>query len=104
MIRRDGQGSSFSAWNVRQDCITEHDKRHAMVANYVVSGDPTNEREVAIALRPMLEALLRVAYPDHFPPGRLLGPFINQCERCLGTADEILNQRTSTNCGRLRIM
>ena len=92
MIRREGQGSTLSTWDVRQDCITEHDKRHAMVANYVASGNPVHEREVAIALRPMLEAFLRVAYPDHFPPGTLLGPFITQCGRNLGTADEILNQ------------
>jgi len=33
---------------------------------------------------------MRVAYPEDFPPGSLLGPFINSCNQKLGTADQVL--------------
>lgn len=32
-----------------------------------------------------------VAYPEEFPPGMLLGPFINFCEQRKGTANQLLN-------------
>ena len=34
---------------------------------------------------------MRVAYPEHFPPGMLLGPFIGLCEQRVGGNDEILS-------------
>lgn len=89
-IVRDGDGSDLTAWDVRLDSITEHDKRHEKVAAYVVAADAAVEREVAAALRPILEAFMRVSYPSHFPPGTLLGPFIGLCEPRVGTPNEIL--------------
>ena len=53
-ITRDGDGSSLAAWDVRQDSISEHDKRHEKVAAYIQSSQGVNEREVAAALRPIL--------------------------------------------------
>jgi len=91
-IRRDGAGSTLDAWDVNQDCITEHDRRHTLVAHYVQTADPARERDVASALRPILEAFMRVAYPAAFPPGSLLGPFIAICEQRAGQSNEILNQ------------
>jgi wobble nucleotide-excising tRNase len=84
IVRRDGQGSSIAEWDVRQDCITEHDRNHAMVTDFVQTGNPALERQTAIALRPMLEAYLRVAYPEDFPPSTLIGPFINRCTQRVG--------------------
>lgn len=92
LVRRDGQGSSIAEWDVRQDCITEHDKNHAVVADFVRTGDPALERQAATALRPMLEAYLRVAYPEDFPPSTLIGPFISKCTPRVGTMTEILDQ------------
>jgi wobble nucleotide-excising tRNase len=89
-MARDGTGSTLRAWNVDQDCITEHDRRHAILREYLVTGTPNN-REVARAIRPVLEAFLRVACPEHFPPGTLVGPFINLCTQRLGTAQQILD-------------
>jgi wobble nucleotide-excising tRNase len=86
-IVRDGAGSTLAIWDVRQDSITEHDKRHAKVAAYIRAANPSEERAVAAALRPILEAFMRVAYPEEFPPGMLLGPFINFCEQRKGTAN-----------------
>ncbi|HEX7853466.1 MAG TPA: AAA family ATPase [Sphingobium sp.] len=88
-INKDGAGSTLAPWDVHQDCITPHDKRHVLVGDYLLAPN-ANERNVAEALRPMLEAYLRVAYPIDFPPGKLLGPFINVCRQRVGQANEIM--------------
>lgn len=56
----------------------------------MAAADPAKERDVAAALRHMLEAFMRVACPEYFPPGKLLGPFISQCDQMLNTGNEIL--------------
>jgi len=90
-IDRATTGSTLAAWDVNQDCITEHDRRHNLVCEYLRTATPANERAVAQALRPILESFIRVAYPDHFPPGSLLGPFHNKCQQKLGTGDQVLS-------------
>ena len=85
-------GSTFAPWDVRQDCITEHDRRHELVTGYLQAADPTVERQVAAALRPILEAFARVAYPTTFQPGGLLGPFLGICEQRVNTPTQILRQ------------
>lgn len=90
-IYRAEGGSTISAWDVRSDSISEHDKRHELVREYLISANPAKEREVAQALRNILEAFMRVAYPEHFPPGALLGPFINICEQRIGSESEVLS-------------
>jgi wobble nucleotide-excising tRNase len=95
-IVRDGAGSTLTVWDVRQDCITEHDHRHEQVRNYILAGNTATERAVAAALRPILEAFTRVAYPAHFPPGALLGPFIGICQQRHGTPNQILTTADTT--------
>lgn len=90
-IVRSNPGSTFADWNVNQDCITEHDRRHAMVREYIQNSVGADERAVATALRPILESFMRVAYPARFPPGTLLGPFIGLCQQREGTPDQILS-------------
>lgn len=90
-ITRDGAGSTLAVWDVRQDCITEHDRRHELVREYIGAGNPANERAVAAALRPILEAFMRVAHPATFPPGALLGPFIGICQQRHGQPNEVLS-------------
>lgn len=97
-VVRDGAGSTLRAWNVDQDCITEHDRRHALLRNYL-AGVAVNNREVARAIRPLLEAFLRVASPEYFPPGTLLGPFRHLCSQRVGTAQEILVVATLQELG-----
>lgn len=89
-VVRDGPGSTIRTWDVNRDCITEHDRRHALLRAYVGGATP-NSREVAQSLRPILESFLRVAYPENFPPGTLLGPFRGICEQRVGTFLEILD-------------
>ncbi|KLE32494.1 hypothetical protein AAW00_13225 [Aurantiacibacter luteus] len=90
-IARDGRGSKLATWDIRQDSVTQHDRRHQLVRHYIRTGDDANEREVAAALRPILEAFMRVAHPERFPPGSLLGPFIDVCRQRHGRADEVLS-------------
>ncbi|WP_372425516.1 AAA family ATPase [Salinarimonas chemoclinalis] len=90
-INRAAAGSEITIWNVRNDSISEHDKRHELVRSYLQVANPEREREVAEALRPILEAFMRVAYPEHFPPGTPLGQFLNHCEQRVGTQNEILS-------------
>jgi len=66
------------------------------VRDYIRTGDDANEREVAAALRPILEAFMRVAHPERFPPGSLLGPFIGVCRQRHGQADEVLSAADTT--------
>lgn len=91
-VARDPTGSTIRLWDVTQDCITEHDRRHAMLRDYL-RAPAANSRETARALRPTLEAYLRVACPEHFPPGTLLGHFRNTCDQRVGAPNEILDQQ-----------
>lgn len=101
-INRDGTGSTFSAWDVHQDCITEHDRRHALVSDYIRAANAANERAVAQALRPILEAYLRVAYPTEFPPGTMLGPFIGIARQWLGGPGQFMAAADIDELDRLR--
>jgi wobble nucleotide-excising tRNase len=88
-----GSGSSFiDVWDVHQDCISEHDKRHALIQSYIQTGNNGKERETATALRYVLEAFMRIAYPEDFIPGALLGPFHEKCRNALTAGNQILNQ------------
>jgi wobble nucleotide-excising tRNase len=95
-LSRDGGGSTIAIWDVNQDCITEHDRRHALVRRYMQASGAADERSVAAALRPILESFMRVAYPDNCPPGTLLGPFLGICNQREGTLEQIMDQPTIT--------
>lgn len=91
-IERNGSGSTLVAWDVRQDAITEHDRRNALFNEYRTNGPNGNSREVARSIRPHLEAYLRTACPATFPPGTLLGPFHARCKREYGHPSQILDR------------
>lgn len=100
-VVRDGQGSTIRAWDVDQDSVTEHDRRHAMLRAYLTEGTGDN-REVAQAIRPVLESFLRVARPEHFPPGTLLGPFHRLCADRVGSNWEILDGDTTQELSEIK--
>jgi len=93
-VTRDTVGSTINEWDVNQDCVTEHDRRHTLLREYM-HNNTGNTREVAHAIRPSLEAFMRVACPEHFPPGTMLGIFRGLCEQRIGTAQEILDAATT---------
>ena len=99
-VARDPTGSTISLWDIDQDSVTEHDRRHALLREYL-SGSSSNNREVAQAIRPVLEAFLRVASPEHFRPGVLLGPFLNVCKQRVGTPRQILDLSAIQELGDL---
>ncbi len=90
-VVREGAGSTLRAWNVEEDLKTEHDKRHLMLRDYLSRG-AGDLREVARNIRPHLETFLRVARPEQFLPGTLLGDFIEVCRRHVGTGQEIFDK------------
>lgn len=90
-INRVAIGSALAVWDVRNDSISEHDKRHELVRQYLQAADPDKERRVAQALRPILEAFMRVAYPEYFPPGTLLGQFLGLADQRVGGNNEVLS-------------
>lgn len=99
-IVRDGEGSTLRPWNVGQDSVTEHDRRHQRLRDFVETGTG-EQREIARDIRPHLEAFLRVACPEHFRPGTLLGPFLGLCRRRVGAQNEILDQPATQELGEL---
>ncbi|MFY9468959.1 MAG: AAA family ATPase [Solirubrobacterales bacterium] len=100
-VSRTGAGSTISSWDVDADSVTEHDRNHALLRNYVANPEATDPHEVASAIRPLLEGFMRVAHPEHFPPSTLLGPFINKCNDRLSSAGEILAQDDANELGNL---
>lgn len=103
LVRDGGVGSTLQPWDVDRDATTEHDRRHEMLRQYDASGSaaPNSSRDVAEAIRHVLEGFLRVACPAHFPAGQLLGPFRGLCEQRVGTPDEILNRTDFETLGNV---
>ena len=92
-VARDSVGSTLRQWDVAEDAITEHDRRHSRLRDYVASG-ARDKRDIARSIRPHLEAFLRVACPQWFHPGTLLGPFRDICRQRLQTPDRVLDEAT----------
>lgn len=99
-IVRDGAGSTLRPWDVDQDSVTEHDRRDGRLREFVASG-VGDQREVARDIRPHMEAFLRVARPQHFPPGTLLGPFLRFCRQRVGQGGEILDAASTQELDEL---
>jgi len=90
-LSRVNDASDLVSWDVNRDCIEEHDKRNESLIHYLNAPSPDKQRQVAESIRPHLEKFLRVSYPRYFPPGTLLGNFLNSCEQALKNSKPILN-------------
>ena len=90
-IARSQEGSTLREWNVTEDSLTQHDRRHRVLQGYYDFG-AGDQREVAREIRLHLEGFLRTACPQDFPPGRPLGSrFLTKCQETLGGDTEILS-------------
>jgi wobble nucleotide-excising tRNase len=99
---RAATGSAFEKWDVRADCVTEHDKRHELIAAYIAAAPNTDERAVAQGLRPILEMFVRVAYPAQLAPGAPLGKaFLAACETAIAAGAPLMSQ---ADLGELRLL
>lgn len=94
-VSRDTVGSTIVAWNVSDDSVTEYDRRHARLRQFVES-NTGNPRETAEAIRPVLEGYLRVACAADFRPGTLLGPFRKLAKDRAGSGNTILESAKLT--------
>ena len=89
-IKRAEEGSSITEWNVSEEALTEHDRRHKALQEFYARwlGE---EREIARHIREHLEGYLRVTCPAEFPPGKSIGPlFIKECWQRLNEGSPIL--------------
>lgn len=89
-VCRSSVGSTIAAWNVSDESVTEYDRRHTRLRAFRESsiGDP---RDIAQAIRPVLEGYLRIACAADFQPGTLLGPFRNTAKGRAKTGRPILS-------------
>jgi wobble nucleotide-excising tRNase len=91
-LDRDGEGSTVAAWDIANEDLTEHDRNHSLLRSYLQNGPRGDSRPVATALRPVIEAFLRVSFPEHFLPGPgAMARFRDRCVRDVGTREEILD-------------
>lgn len=68
--------STLQPWDAEAAAVTEYDRLYKTVLEHAESGQGDSQ-QVATSLRMVLEGYCRVAFIEHFPPGRLLGEFIN---------------------------
>ena len=97
-IRGSREGSILVGWNVSEDSLTEHDRRHGILQAYYDAWNG-EEREVAGAIRLHLESFLRVACPRDFRPGDSLGRgFLDRCRQKLNVGTPILEVWPRSPC------
>lgn len=99
---RTGQGgATIVDWNVHREAITEYDRRHCLIREYL-SGDHSDARFAAESLRPVLEGFLRVAFTEHFPPGTLLGNFVETARQRLTSPTPLMEQADVEELDRIK--
>lgn len=89
IIRATG-GSSITIWDPTTDSLTNHDRCFAILCDYR-DNSQSNPRQAAESIRYVLEGYIRVKFPNHFPPGSMLGPFVALSRLHIGQPTEILN-------------
>jgi wobble nucleotide-excising tRNase len=82
--------SHIESWDVSSDSLTEYDKRHKALRDYV-NEDTQDKRYIAQCLRPVMEKYLRITFPEHCPPGTLLGNFKNHVENLWENGQQIMS-------------
>ena len=88
-VVRDANGSTIDVWNVNDDCLTEYDRQHTRLREYLTA-NTGNSRQVAQDIRYVLEGFLRRACPEHFLPGEVLGDSRRRIRNRHSTNPEIL--------------
>jgi len=68
--------STLQPWDADAAAVTEYDRLYKTVSEYAASAHG-DLQQVATSLRMVLEGYCRVAFVEQFPPGRLLGEFVN---------------------------
>lgn len=93
--------STIEAWDAEAAAISEFDRLHKLVREFATSG--TGQAQfVAPALRVLLESFLRVAFVEHFPPGKLLGDFLMRAKQLAQAGTPILSAKSYIELDNLR--
>lgn len=72
-----GDHSNFAPLNVDRECESAYYSNHRMVSGYL-AGEEYVARDVATAIRPLLEGYLHRRYPGHVAPGLLFGEIVRK--------------------------
>ncbi|MCU7782239.1 AAA family ATPase [Lelliottia amnigena] len=75
VIHTHGQFSNLAALNLDIECESPYYKNHRLVSGYL-DGEQFNEKDVAIAIRPLLEGYLHRRFPGHISSGKLFGEIV----------------------------
>ena len=91
-IVRKGQASTLVGWDITDEIMTEHDRRHKELTQFLAGGGSPMV-DIARSLRPHLESYLRVTCPSVMEPGHSLGKwFLEKCLDSVGLSEEIMSK------------
>ena len=76
IIRVGNDYSAFDECNLDKICASDYYRHHHMVAEYVNGNSPADIRDVAKAIRPLLEGYLHRRFPGHIPKNQMFGRII----------------------------
>jgi len=76
ITRVDRNYSAFCDCNLDEICESDYYRHHRMVAEYVKGTSSTDIRDVAKAIRPLLEGYLHRRFPGKIPRNQMLGKII----------------------------
>ena len=82
--------SALGPWQPSEDELTVYDNHHKLLRDFR-DGSRPNIRNVAAAIRPVLEGYLRVAFPEYCPPGTLLGCFRQRIQSQIDAGNAIMD-------------
>lgn len=101
-LRRVGDcESTLEPWEPIEDQFTEYDHYHKILREFK-AGTAPDIRQVAKTLRPVMEGYLRVAYPEHCPPGTLLGPFRERVQQLIDAGQTIMSTKRLMELDEIR--
>lgn len=76
VVHTHGQFSNLITLNLDTECESAYYKNHRLVSSYV-NGELHNERDVAVAIRPLLEGYLHRRFPSFVPSSKLFGEIVH---------------------------
>ena len=89
LARRGEDSSILEVWEATEDEFTMYYQRHKLLRDFR-DGRAPDIRQVAQALRPVMEGYLRVAFPEHCPPGTMLGRFREKIQTQIDAGNQVM--------------
>jgi wobble nucleotide-excising tRNase len=76
ITRVENDYSTFGECDLDEICESDYYRHHRMVAEYVEGKSAANIRDIAKAIRPLLEGYLHRRFPEHIPRNQMFGKII----------------------------